>query len=61
MTSLVQHSVAELGSLLVIATVVAVMMWSMTDVTGVSRTVTAGITWVVAFGAAAVGMWLLRS
>lgn len=61
MSETAQHSVETLGSMVVVATVVATTMWFVTDPTGLSRAVTAGTAWVVAFASVAVGLRLFGS
>lgn len=61
MNQTMQYSVETLGSIVVIATVIATTMWFMTDLTGISRAVTTGAAWTVAFASVAVGIWLLGS
>lgn len=56
-----RYSVETLSSMVVVATVVATTMWFTTDLTGLSRAVTAGIAWTVAFASVAVGLRLFGS
>ena len=49
-------STEQASAVLVTATTVAAPMWFTTDLAGVSRIATAGLSWVVAAGAMAIGL-----
>lgn len=52
------YSVEELGTVAIIATIVAVMTWFTAGQTGISRVATSGISAVVASVSVMVGLWV---